>query len=129
MSKNIKVRNIRNEYIHSFMWNFIIILVSLISADVLLHQTGPIGNRTMLLFYGADGLITLLFMYWMEKYSVTISGLYEGTVINILSNIFTFIIVSFINLLFFFSKEKLIMDGILAIIDITINNEIIENIV
>lgn len=115
MSGQIKVRNIRNEYIHSFVWNFIIIVIMLIGADILLHQAGPIGDRTMALFYGTDGLITLLFMYWMEKYSVTISGLYEGTVINVLSNIFTLIIVSFVNLLFFFSKEKLIMDCILAV--------------
>lgn len=115
MSKNIKLRNIRNEYIYSFMWNFIVIFAALIAADTVLHQIGPIGDRTMLLFYAADGVITLLFMYWMEKYSVTISGLYESTVINVLSNIYTFIAVSFVNLLFFFSKEKIIMDAILCV--------------
>ena len=115
MSKDIKVRNIRHEYLHSFMWNLIVVVISLVAADVLLHQTGPIGNRTMMAIYGADGVVTLLFMYWMEKYSVTVSGLYESTVINVLSNIYTFIIISFVNLVFFFSKEKLIMDAILAL--------------
>ena len=114
MSKNIKVRNMRNEYRYEFFWNFIVILGVMVISELLFPMAGPIGGRTMAVLYFIDGCVTLLFMYWLEKYTVTISGMYEETVINILSNIYTFIIMCFINLIFFMSKDKLIADGCIA---------------
>ncbi len=113
MSVKVATRNMRNEYRHSFFWNLVVIFAVLLFGDIALHEAGPIGNRIMALMYIVDGGVTLLFMYWMEKYTITISGLYEETVITVLSNIYTFVIVSAINLILFFSKEKLIMDALI----------------
>ena len=110
MSKNIRVRNMRNEYRYSFLWNFAILILMVLAEYLVFPETGPIENRTMLLLYAIDGVVTLLFMYWMEKYNITISGLYESTVITILSCLYTFCILSMINLIFFASLDKLIAD-------------------
>lgn len=110
MSKKVNVRNMRNEYRYEFFWNLLAIFFVMLVSELLFPISGPIGGRTMVAMYLADGCITLLFMYWLEKYTVTISGMYEETVINILSNIYTFVIMSFINLIFFTSKNKLIAD-------------------
>jgi len=107
MSKNIKVRNMRNEYRYEFFWNFIVILCVMLISEILFPMSGPIGGRTMAVLYFIDGCVTLLFMYWLEKYTVTISGMYEETVINVLSNIYTFLVMCFINLIFFTAKEIL----------------------
>ena len=115
MSKNIKVRNMRNEYRYSFVWDFIVLLAVLLLGDFFLPMSGPIGIRSMIVLYAIDGGLTLLFMYLMEKYAVAISGLYEKTVINILSNIYTFFIISFINLIFFTSMDKFVADAVIAV--------------
>lgn len=115
MSKNIKVRNMRNEYRYSFVWDFIVLLGVLLLGEFFLPASGPIGIRSMIVLYAIDGGLTLLFMYLMEKYVVAISGLYEKTVINILSNIYTFFIVSFINLIFFTSMDKFMADAVIAV--------------
>lgn len=115
MSKNVKVRNMRNEYKYSFVWDFFILAVMLFLGDILFPVSGPIGERSMLTLYVIDGGLTLLFMYLMEKYVVTISGVYEKTVINILSNIYTFVIISFVNLILFMSLEKLVADALVMV--------------
>ena len=115
MSKNIKVRNMRNEYRYSFVWDFIVLFAVLLLGEICLPMSGPIGIRSMVVLYAIDGGMTLLFMYLMEKYAVAISGLYEKTVINILSNIYTFFVVSFINLVFFTSMDKFIADAIISV--------------
>ncbi len=115
MSKNIKVRNMRNEYRYSFVWDFIVLFAVLLLGEISLPMSGPIGIRSMVVLYAIDGGMTLLFMYLMEKYAVAISGLYEKTVINILSNIYTFFVVSFINLVFFTSMDKFIADAVISV--------------
>ncbi len=110
MSKKAKVRNMRNEYRHSFFWNLVILTVLVFVGDYILPQTGPIGDRTMLLLYILDSVTTLLFMYWMEKYNITISGIYESTLITVLSCIYTFCIFTLVNLLFFTSLKKFMAD-------------------
>ena len=115
MPKNIKVRNMRNEYRYSFVWDFIVLLAVLLLGEFSLPMSGPIGIRSMIVLYAIDGGLTLLFMYLMEKYAVAISGLYEKTVINILSNIYTFFIISFINLIFFTSMDKFMADAVIAV--------------
>ena len=114
MSKIKKVRNMRNEYRYSFLWDMLVIFLVLLSGEILLPMSGPIGRRTMVVLYLIDGGLTLLFMCLMEKYAVTISGVYEKTVISILSNIYTLFFVSFINLIFFTSLDKLVADAFLA---------------
>ena len=114
MSKKIKVRNIRNEHRHSFVWNFIVISLALIMAGLILPENGPIGARSMAVLYILDGVITLIFMHLLEKYTITISGFYENCVITILSCIYTFIILSIINLFFFTSQIKFIADAVLG---------------
>ncbi|MBQ2890784.1 MAG: exopolysaccharide biosynthesis polyprenyl glycosylphosphotransferase [Clostridia bacterium] len=115
MSKNVKVRNMRNEYRYSFMWDLLVLSMVLLLGEFLLPKSGPIGTRSMLTLYVIDGGLTLFFMYIMEKYSITISGLYEKAVINILSNIYTLVIISFINLIFFTSLNKFVIDVYLAV--------------
>jgi exopolysaccharide biosynthesis polyprenyl glycosylphosphotransferase len=74
----------------------------------------------MLALYIIDGGLTLLFMCLMEKYAITISGLYEKTVINILSNIYTFVIMSLVNLIFFTSMGKFIVDVLIFVTKIIV---------
>lgn len=114
MYDNIKVRNMRSEYKHSFMWNFVVIAAVVTAASVILPASGPIGGRTMKALYMLDGGMMLMFMSLLEKYSVTVSGLYEKAVITVLSGIYTFVIMSMGNLMFFASRTKLIADVMLA---------------
>ena len=110
MSTKDNVRNMRNEYRYSFLWNMVAILLLVLLEDYILPYSGPIGNRTMATLYVMDGGLTMLFMYWMEKYTVTNTGLYENTVINVLSSIYTFVVMCVLNLLFFTSMVKLVID-------------------
>jgi len=114
MSENLKVRNIRNEYIYSFMWNLAVLVAIVVVATLIMPASGPIGIRTMVSLYMLDGGIMLMFMYVLEKYTVTNSGLYEKLVITILSALYTFVIMGVLNLLFFTSLSKLIADSIIA---------------
>jgi len=108
------VRNMRNEYRYSFLLNVATVILVLVAEILVLPYSGPIGGRTMLSLYVIESSILLLFMYWLEKYTITISGMYEKTVITILSSIYTLVIMSFINLIFFTSKEKFIMDVVFS---------------
>ena len=110
MSKNTKVRNMRNEYLYSFIWNLTVLVLITLAAYYIFPQTGPVGTRIMLSLYVVDATLTVLFMYWMEKYSITITGLYESTVITVLSNLYSFCILTLTNLIFFTSADKLIAD-------------------
>ena len=120
MSSKVNVRNMRNEYRHSFLWNLVVLALLLALGDFVLPQAGPIGSRTMATLYIIDGGITLLFMYWMEKYNITISGLYESTLITVLSCIYTFCILCFINLIFFTSWNRLIADIYFAVAKVVV---------
>lgn len=110
MSNNQRVRNMRNECKYSFLWNLAVLALITLTAYFIFPQTGPIGNRTMLLLFAFDSVVTILFMYWMEKYNITITGLYESTVITVLSGLYTFCILTLINLIFFTSVNKLFVD-------------------
>lgn len=120
MSANVKVRNMRNEYRYSFLWNMLAVFVVLCVGNLITPETGPIGIRTMVVLHLIDGGMTLMFMYWLEKYTITISGLYEKNVITILSNIYTFVVICLINLIFFTSKSKLIADAVLSVAKIAL---------
>lgn len=110
-----KVRNMRNEYRYSFLWNFAVLVLITMAEYLIMPEKGAIGNRTMLMLYVVDSVVTLLFMYWMEKYNITISGLYESTLITILSSLYTFCILTLINLIFFTSADKFIADICFAV--------------
>lgn len=120
MSKNIKIRNMRNERKFSFVWDFLVVILTIIAGELILPQAGPIGIRIMFLLYIVDGCFTLLFMHLMEKYSVTISGAGEKTVISVLAVIYTLFIVSFVNLMFFTSLNKFYTDLFIAILKIVL---------
>ena len=112
MSKELKVRNIRNEYRHSFIWNLIVIAVIMTLAAIILPSTGPIGTKNMIVLCVIEGGLMMGFMYLLEKYTITISGYYERSLIAVLSSGFTFAIMCLINLLLFSSVEKLILDSV-----------------
>ena len=112
MSKEFKVRNIRNEYRHSFIWNLIVIAVIMTLAAIILPSTGPIGTKNMIVLCVIEGGLMMGFMYLLEKYTITISGYYERSLIAVLSSGFTFAIMCLINLLLFSSVEKLILDSV-----------------
>lgn len=112
MSKEFKVRNIRNEYRQSFIWNLIVIAVIMTLAAIILPSTGPIGPKNMIVLCVIEGGLMMGFMYLLEKYTITISGYYERSLIAVLSSGFTFAIMCLINLLLFSSVEKLIFDSV-----------------
>ena len=115
MAKELKVRKIRNENRMSFVFDFFVaFLISVISV-IILPECGPIGGRTMFALLLFDVLLMMEFMYLLEKYSVMVSGLYEKTLITVLSSLYTYVIVCFINLVFFMSYEKFLLDGIVAL--------------
>ena len=117
MSKKTKVRNIRNEYRHSFIWNFLVI-VAIMTAAVIIPTVGSISQNTMIALCVIEGGLMMSFMFMLEKYSITISGYYECSVIALLSSGFTFVLMSFINLIFIHSIEKLYLDLILFVVKI-----------
>lgn len=109
-----KVRDIRNEHKYSFFWNFAVVFIILVAAGFVFPQCGPIGRRTMTALYLFDGALMFCFMVTLEKYTVTISGLYEKLVITLLSSAYTFIVMCLINLIFFSSAERLAADAVIA---------------
>ncbi len=115
MSKERKVRNLQNEHRHAFLFNFLIILVILAVAEYILPQSHSIGPRSMIMLYMIDAILTLSFMHLLEKYTITATNLYEQFVITTLSCIYTFIIISMINLIFYSSQIKLIADAVIAV--------------
>lgn len=119
MKNKQKVRSLRNEHRYALLLNFLIISVILAATYYILPISGPIGTRSMAALYIIDGIITLAFMYLLEKYTITATSLYEQVLITALSCIYTFIAVSMINLIFFTSQTKLIVDFIVMIAKIT----------
>lgn len=113
MSKEARVRNMRNEYRYSFIWDFIVIFVLMAVSVVILPEAGPIGVRNMVALHIVEGFCMLYFMYLLEKYSVTISGFYECCLIAFLASGFTFAVMCVVNLMFFMSAEKLILDAVM----------------
>ena len=114
MLKKVKVRNLQHEQRYAFLLNFLIIFIILAVSDFILPQSGPIGMRSMAVLYMMDGILTLSFMYLLEKYTITSTDLYEQAVITVLSSIYTCVIASTVNLIFFTSLVKLIADIIIA---------------
>ena len=114
MLKKVKVRNLQHEQRYAFLLNFLIIFIILAVSDFILPQSGPIGTRSMAVLYMMDGILTLSFMYLLEKYTITSTDLYEQAVITVLSSIYTCVIASTVNLIFFTSLVKLIADIIIA---------------
>lgn len=118
MSKEKRIRKMRNESRTSFLADLLICLIVAIGAVFVFPKSGPIGGRTMFALFATDMLLMLWFMYLLEKYSVMISGLYEKTLITVLSALFTFSIVCVVNLIFFMSYEKFIVDLIVTGVEV-----------
>lgn len=114
MDKKQRTRNGRNEQKYALLLNFIVVFALLTVAVLVLPESGPIGPRNMAALYAFDGVMTLVFMYLLEKYAVTIPGRYEKFLITILSCIYTFILVCIVNGILFTSKAKLAADAVLA---------------
>lgn len=106
-----KTRNLRNERRCVFLLNLLIIFVILAAADLILPESGAIGMRSMATLYIINGVLTIVYMWLLEKYAITATDLYEQFVITALSGIYAFAIVSIINLIFFTSRSKLIADA------------------
>jgi len=115
MSNYPKKRNMRNEYRFSFLWNLIALFSVATGGFLLMPESGPIGVRSMLVLYIIDAFVMLTFMCLMEKYTITISGLYEKTVITVLSGILTLVVMCAINLFLFTNFEKFVADIIICI--------------
>ena len=115
MSRTAKVRNMRNEYRHSFIWNFVVIFALMALAFFILPETATIGYKNMIAMHVIEGLFMMWLMYILEKYSITISGYYERTLIAVLASGFTLIIMCLANLMFFASVEKLILDSVMFV--------------
>lgn len=116
MSEEIQsrhIRNMRNEYRVSFIWNLIIIFSLMALAFFIIPEAGNIGFKNMIVLNVFEGLLMMFFMHMLEKYSITISGYYERSLIAVLSSGFTLVIMCFINLLLFMSLEKLILDAVM----------------
>ena len=83
MSGEIKTRNMRNKYIHSFLCDLLITAVIMVLAVIVLPAAGSIGPKNMIAFRIVEGGLMLYFMYLLEKYSITISGYYECALIAV----------------------------------------------
>ncbi len=114
MQDRRRVRNGRSEQKDTFLLNFLAVFTALASAWLLVPESGPIGPRNMAALYALDGILTLAFLYLLEKYTVTVSGLYEKFLITTLSCIYTFGLACLVNAIFFASREKLAADALLA---------------
>lgn len=115
MSKEIRVRNMRNEYRYSFIWDLIVTVAVMALAVIILPTAGPIGIKNMIALHIVEGGLMMFFMHLLEKYSITVSGYYECSLIAVLSSGFTLVIMCLVNLLFFMSLEKLILDAIMFV--------------
>lgn len=109
-----KTRNLQKERRCIFLFDLLVIFAVLATAYRILPQSGPIGARSMATLFIADGILTMGFMYLLEKYKITVTDLYEQIVITVLSCIYTFVIVCVVNWVFFTAKNKLIADAAVA---------------
>lgn len=111
--KVVKTRKMRNEYKMTFMWNVIALILTVGIAYLLLPDADEIGTKNMFILFAADGAMMLTFMYLLEKYTITVSGLYEHFLIALLSSLYSFVLISAVNLILFTSTAKLIADSVL----------------
>ena len=123
MSSKIKTRNLKSESRHLIYMNVIICLAISVGLwiaavegflPVSFKDINQFGLKNILFLNVFFAGVVVFFMYFLEKYSVVISGLYEKILINFLSILYTFVILSFINLIIFRSLGRLAIDGVLS---------------
>ncbi len=118
MDSEIKTRNLRNEGRYTLCVNAAVLFAVAVAAFAVCPEFGPIGHRTMITFDAIYAVLSVFFMYLLEKYTVSVSGLYEKTVITTLSGLYSFIVMSVLNLLFFTEWMKIAFDAVFSIIGI-----------
>ena len=110
MTRKTKIRNSKTESKILFLYNLIILLLIATIITVTVPHEAKVGIRNTTALNFISAVIAIIFMYVLEKYSIVISGLYEKNLITVLSILFTFVIMSLFNLMFFISKERLFAD-------------------
>lgn len=101
VEKNLKKRNFRHENRTALFVDFVLLMAIALVAALLAPAQAMIGERLQLAVSGIHGVMSLLFMVVLEKYSIMISGRYERTLINLLSAIYSLVLLTFFKLLFF----------------------------
>ena len=122
MINTIKTRNLKKESRYLFFANFITFILTAtllwLAIPLIVPISDKLGIRNTLFLNYISGIVTLYFMYLLEKYSVVISGLYEKNLINFLSVMYSFVVMCLINAVLFLSYERLIFDVALSIVNL-----------
>ncbi len=120
-----KARNVRAESRYSFLCNAAVLLVLTAIAFILFPHVAKIGARNTMFWDALFMAGILCFSIVLEKYSVLVAGLCEKVIINVLSALYTFVILSFANLILFMSWPRFLMDAAvsaLAVILLTLGD-------
>ncbi|MBO5370515.1 MAG: sugar transferase [Clostridia bacterium] len=132
MTDNIKVRNLKAESRYFFIINFFVMALIAVALWLIMPYGEIVGMRNMLVLNLIFTLGFMTFSLLLEKYSVTVAGMSEKIVINVLSSLYTFIVLCLINLIFFMDSKQFVSDIVLAmaaIVCITLVDKICEKVV
>ncbi len=132
MTKEIRTRNLGAESKYAFFINVLLLASISVILWLLLPPCTKVGTRNMLFMNFLFTGIVSFFMIALEKYTISVSGLYEKIVTNVLSVFYASVIMMAMNGVFFYSKIRLLADIYLMLTSVfllMLNDWIFERVV
>ncbi|MBQ8526781.1 MAG: exopolysaccharide biosynthesis polyprenyl glycosylphosphotransferase [Clostridia bacterium] len=120
MNSTLKVRNLKSENICSMILDLFLLLVIAMGLWLVMPAYFIVGDKNEIVLNLLYAFGIMCFMAALEKYSVTIAGMQEKVVINVLSALYTFVCMCIVNLIFFNVREKYISDVIYALLAVAL---------
>lgn len=115
MSSHRKKIDLRTQRYAMFTMDFFILGTIFLGISLFSAARIDFGVRNLFVLNAINAAITLLFMFALEEYAPIVSGFREHLVIYILSPLYSFILVSLVNLIIFRSTYMLWMQLIFMI--------------
>lgn len=129
MRRKIKTRNLESENRSLFFLNTVILILIGFLLWVIQPIPYAVGNKNIFVMNQLFAIGTICFLTIMEKYAITVSGLQEKIVINVLSVLYMLILMLLINVLLFGYKAYYIfwfLDAIISVFSLSILDYFLE---
>ena len=101
MSPHRKKIDLRTQRYAMFTMDFIILGAIFLGISLFSAARIDFGVRNLFVLNAINAGVTLLFMFALEEYAPIVSGFREHLVIYILSPLYSFVLVSLVNLIIF----------------------------
>ena len=131
VTSDLKVRNLNSENSRSVILNLFLLIVIAIGLWFIVPTYFLIGDRNEIVLNMLFAAGIICFEVALEKYSVTITGMQEKFIINVLSVLYTFVCMCIVNLILFNVGEQYISDmiyALLAVVALTASDYILNKI-